>query len=203
MNKTFKESKYFPHIDGLRAFAVIAVIIYHYNENLLTSGLLGVDIFFVISGFVITKYLAGIEISNWPLFLKNFYARRIKRLFPALFFCVVSSALALTFLTSSPSPEIFFTGAFSLLGAANIFLYFNAADYFATDSTLNAFTHTWSLGIEEQFYLFYPIIFGLLGLNAITSSNKIKLTLFATLIFISFLLKIYPIFTKHEMGTST
>jgi len=160
-----KIPKHLPHVDGLRALAVTAVIVYHYFEQWLPSGYLGVDLFFVISGFVITGYLRRTNDSSWPSLLSEFYVRRLKRLLPALLFCVLLTSFAIIMLTIRPSETLFQTGATALLGFSNIFLFSQSSDYFSLDSSLNAFTHTWSLGVEEQFYLFYPLLFLILGLS--------------------------------------
>lgn len=162
---------YFPHIDGLRALAVISVIVYHFLPNALANGLLGVDIFFVISGFVITGLITRSEKEH---FMLNFYWKRLKRLAPALVACVCITSLCFLLLTTRPSQDIFQTAASSILGLSNIFLWFNSADYFALDTSLNPFTHTWSLGIEEQFYFIYPLLLLCLGANkqSAKSDNK-------------------------------
>lgn len=139
------KSRYRPEIDGLRAFAVVAVIINHFNKDLLPSGYLGVDIFFVISGYVITSSLAGRQSRNFLDFLTGFYARRIKRLMPALVvFILITSALIRLF---NPDPgSALDLGWRSLFGISNIKLYQTSTDYFAQSTALNPFTHTWSLG---------------------------------------------------------
>jgi len=185
--------KYLPHVDGLRALAVIAVIVYHYVEQWLPSGYLGVDLFFVISGFVITGYLRRADASNWLALLGEFYARRLKRLLPALLFCVLLSSLALVMLTIRPAAELFHTGATALFGFSNIFLFLQSSDYFSLESSLNAFTHTWSLGVEEQFYLFYPLLFLVLGLahnkqGQGDKSGSFWLILLTVISFISFIM---------------
>ncbi|XDD41535.1 acyltransferase family protein [Leptospira sp. WS60.C2] len=153
---------YRKEIDGLRAFAIIAVILNHLNRALCPNGYLGVDLFFVISGFVITKSLMERETSSLVSFLHQFWIRRVKRLLPALSFTVVVSII-ITFLfsshESSHSTMSIETGLVSLVGMGNLYLANLATDYFSTTAELNAFTHTWSLGVEEQFYLFFPFLF--------------------------------------------
>lgn len=155
--------RYLPEIDGLRAVAVIAVITNHFVEDWMQSGFLGVDIFFVISGFVITSYLREVRPAGWKEYLSEFYARRIKRLFPALVVYVLLTNIFFLTLTTTQSPELFRTGGLSLLGLSNIYLFLTSTDYFSLDARLNPFMHTWSLGVEEQFYLLFPAIFALAG----------------------------------------
>jgi len=152
---------YRPEIDGLRAFAILAVIINHFNKDILPSGYLGVDIFFVVSGYVITASLSGRESKNFGDFLSGFYERRIKRLVPALvLFIVIINALS--WLLMAPDGV---GGAIStrssltaLIGLSNLYIYKQATDYFSVTAELNPFLHTWSLGVEEQFYLLFPLI---------------------------------------------
>jgi peptidoglycan/LPS O-acetylase OafA/YrhL len=154
-------SSYRPEIDGLRAIAVLAVIAFHFNEHLLPSGFLGVDVFFVISGFVITASLARHQDSDWRPFLLGFYARRIKRLIPLLMTCVLVTMLVGAFVISPGSDEFkatWTTGIAALFGVSNITLQAQQSDYFASSTALNPFTHTWSLGVEEQFYFLFPIL---------------------------------------------
>ncbi|MEY4806443.1 MAG: hypothetical protein RLZZ206_832 [Cyanobacteriota bacterium] len=170
------KSRYRPEIDGLRAFAVIAVIINHFNEDWLPSGYLGVDIFFVISGYVITSSLSGRESRNFGDFLSSFYERRIKRLVPALaVFVLVASILICLF---NPNPGVAIrTGIRSLFGLSNLYLFRQSTDYFAESTQLNIFAHTWSLGVEEQFYLLFPFLIWFSGFGR--KSNNGARNLFA------------------------
>ncbi|MFT3856389.1 MAG: acyltransferase family protein [Aquabacterium sp.] len=149
-------------IDGLRALAVVAVIIHHFSKSLLPGGYLGVDVFFVISGYVITASLFERRSDGPVSLLIDFYARRVKRLLPALvLFVVVSSALIVMV---NPAPEVTLkTGMLALFGLSNLYLVRQATDYFGDAASLNIFTHTWSLGVEEQFYLIFPLIVAATG----------------------------------------
>ena len=187
-------------IDGLRALAVVAVIINHIDANLIPSGYLGVDIFFVISGFVITSSLAGRTNTNLSTFLINFYVRRIKRLVPALVvFVLIMGILSALFL---PAPNVpLKTGMASLFGFSNIYLYLGTTDYFSDVNNLNPFLHTWSLGVEEQFYFIYPIIFWLFRPTIIATGKKSNLFILvmACLFTVSLLAFIY-IYSKNQIA---
>ena len=144
-------------IDGLRAVAVMAVILNHLDHSFLPSGYLGVDIFFVISGFVISASLSRNTHNNLGLFLLGFYARRVRRILPALITMVVISALAICLVDPNPGTSLL-TGIGAIFGVSNIYLVARLTDYFAASTDLNVFLHTWSLGVEEQFYFFFPIL---------------------------------------------
>ena len=150
-NKTTR-SPYFKEIDGLRAFAIILVIINHFNKDLIPGGYLGVDIFFVISGFVITSSLHNKKSKNFKDFLSRFYERLFKRLFPALVVFVLSISICVCLFNPFPSVALK-TGLSSLFGISNLYLLKQSTDYFAQSTQLNVFTHTWSLSVEEHFYI--------------------------------------------------
>lgn len=149
---------YQAHIDGLRAMAVLAVIANHIDRSLLPSGYLGVDVFFVISGFVITASLRAKHGDSFRAFLQGFFQRRVQRLLPALMLCVLVTGVLIALLDPQPRNSLM-TGISALFGVANLYLYQQSTDYFAPDAQSNAFMHTWSLGVEEQFYLLYPVLF--------------------------------------------
>jgi len=150
--------QYRPEIDGLRAVAVIAVIFNHIEARILPSGYLGVDIFFVISGFVITASLVSTSHVRLRSSLTRFYSRRARRLLPALAVFILITSLLICLVNPGPADTLQ-TGIFALFGASNLELMQRSTDYFAPSTKLNAFTHTWSLGLEEQFYFVYPVLF--------------------------------------------
>ena len=182
MSKSIKEnessiqSRYRPEIDGLRAFAVVAVIINHFNKGILPNGYLGVDIFFVISGFVITSSLYQRPSRNFKDFISGFYERRIKRLVPALSVFIIITSLAICLFDQTPGFSLK-TGITSLFGLSNIFLLQRSTDYFAESTELNVFTHTWSLGVEEQFYIIFPLLVWFSGFGRQTNNGARNLFL--------------------------
>jgi peptidoglycan/LPS O-acetylase OafA/YrhL len=159
VNATARTPSYFAHVDGLRAVAVLAVLLYHLTPGLLPGGFMGVDIFFVISGFVVTASLAGHRSESAGAFLAQFYSRRLARLVPALVtVLVVTTALYVLFV-----PRAWFNraaetvGQTAFWGISNWTLDRHVVNYFEPGAEFNPFTHTWSLGVEEQFYLIAPL----------------------------------------------
>jgi len=163
-NKISIKNLYRPEIDGLRAFAVVAVIINHFNKDILPGGYLGVDMFFVISGFVITSSLYQRPSENFRDFISGFYERRIKRLVPALSVFVLITSIAICLFQENPYQSLW-TGLTSLFGLSNLYLLDKTTDYFAQSTQLNVFTHTWSLGVEEQFYILFPLLIWFSGFS--------------------------------------
>ena len=155
--KTYKAttSKYRPEIDGLRAIAVAAVFIFHLNKNLLPGGYWGVDIFFVISGYVV--FLATSLRNTKKDSLALFYRRRIKRIIPAALICVVLSTI-LSIILIPPNSWTIDDAPWALIGAQNLALYLSSDNYFGVGADNNIFLQFWSLGIEEQFYVAFPIL---------------------------------------------
>ncbi len=166
-----RKLSYRTDIDGLRAIAVLAVIAAHLPENFLPSGFLGVDVFFAISGFVVTASLLNQQRTELPRLYVGFLSRRVKRLLPALAVCVVVTCSIV--LATDPFPQHSVqTGLAALFGIANIVLFFFELDYFSPSSIFNAFTHTWSLGVEEQFYVVFPIFAWFFYFRTKTTSFK-------------------------------
>ncbi|WP_292097216.1 acyltransferase family protein [Brevundimonas sp.] len=148
---------YRPEIDGLRAIAVLGVVLYHAFPTLLPGGFVGVDVFFVISGFLITGILVGETDTGWRSSLVHFYDRRVRRILPALIFMVgVVSAIALVAMAPGDL-RVFGRSLMSVAAFTSNQFFFQQTDYFSADANDNILLHTWSLGIEEQFYLVWPL----------------------------------------------
>jgi len=148
---------YRPDIDGLRAFAVLSVVLYHAFPNVVRGGYVGVDVFFVISGFLISSILFG-ELAEHKFSFAKFYGRRIRRIFPALAACLCA-VLAYGFVSLTPF-ELAQLGKHVFFGAgflSNIALW-SESGYFETAASQKPLLHLWSLGIEEQFYIFWPAL---------------------------------------------
>jgi len=152
---------YLPHIDGLRALAVLAVIVYHLEAAWLPGGFTGVDIFFAISGFVVSASVDRLPRVGSGAELLRFYARRLRRIAPALIACLLATALAsMLFIPVSWLSETSErTGRMAFFGLSNWVLATTGNDYFSPRTDFNPYTHTWSLGVEEQFYLLFPLLF--------------------------------------------
>ena len=164
---------YRPEIDGLRAIAVVAVMIFHFYAQLLPSGYLGVDVFFVISGYVITLALLRAKATNLRHLLLDFYANRARRLMPALGVFVLLSSILICLVNPVPSLTLK-TGLSALFGFANLYLLRQSANYFDSATELNIFTNTWSLGVEEQFYLLFPILLWITGIRQPSLASRRK-----------------------------
>ena len=164
-----KKRRYITGLDGIRAIAVIMVLAYHLKLALFKSGFLGVTVFFVLSGYLITGILISEVEEEGTIDLKNFWLRRIRRLVPA----VMSMAVVIIFVSAVVNRIIFTKGCkdflASVLGFNNWWQIFNKVSYFEAAGVTSPFTHCWSLAIETQFYLIYPLI--LLGIYKLAKSR--------------------------------
>jgi len=150
--------QYIPAIDGLRAIAVIAVMLYHLGISWIPGGFLGVDLFFVISGYVITRLLLDSIQERGGLDLRDFYMARIRRLLPPLVFMIVVTSIVVGLWAPDTSKKFLSDAPFSLFGGMNWWLVFNNQDYFESSGRPPLLQHTWSLAVEAQFYLLWPLI---------------------------------------------
>ena len=148
-----------PDIDGLRAVAVVLVVAFHCGISALGSGFVGVDIFFVLSGYLITSILVAEERTTGRIDFAAFYARRVRRLLPASALMLLVT-LAVCAMVMAPAELAFAAraGRATSLYLANYFFATNAADYFSADVKNNPLLHMWSLAVEEQFYVFWPLL---------------------------------------------
>ena len=149
--------KYRSEIDGLRSIAVIPVILFHAGFDLFSGGFVGVDIFFVISGYLITSIIIY-DLENNTFSILNFYERRARRILPALYFMIIISTIVGWFvLTPYFYRDLFQTITATSLFVSNYLLYLKSG-YFAPIAELKPFLHTWSLAVEEQYYVIFPIL---------------------------------------------
>lgn len=181
-------------IDGLRAIAVLLVVAFHVGVPRFESGFIGVDVFFVVSGFLITGILSKEADDRGTVRLSRFYTRRLRRLLPASSLTVLVTMLASFLLVSALSwRQIAETSAAAAVYASNLFFAREANDYFAADADSNPLLHFWSLAVEEQFYIVWPLLilglsklgsrarmFGLVVLTAASFAHSVMLTSAAT-----------------------
>jgi peptidoglycan/LPS O-acetylase OafA/YrhL len=187
----------------LRAVAVLAVMIFHLAPAALPGGFVGVDIFFVISGYVVTASLVGRQNQSLRQFILGFYARRILRIFPALLVCVfVVSIVAVVFIPpgswlGSTNRK---TAIYAIFGLSNYALIWSSDGYFSPRVEFNPFAHTWSLAVEEQFYLIAPAIvyFWLANRSQVGMRRVIPLAALVLLALVSCSVAAYDTFAKPE-----
>lgn len=165
-------STYRKDIDGLRAIAVLLVVAFHVGVPRFSAGFIGVDVFFVLSGFLITGILASEADERGTVRLGRFYTRRLRRLLPASSVTVLATMLASFVLVSALSwRQIAETSAAAALYASNLFFAREANDYFAADADTNPLLHFWSLAVEEQFYIVWPLL--ILGLSRLGRTARL------------------------------
>ncbi len=190
------EKRYISDIDGLRALAVIAVIFYHAGYKWVPGGFIGVDIFFVISGYLITRNIVfDIEHKNFSFFV--FYIRRARRLFPALFITLLVSLIVAYQLLSPTDLERFGQSLLYANMSLSNFFFMSESGYFDAGSNLKPLLHTWSLSVEEQFYLVWPFLL----VSLLWFRNKTIIIIFLLLSAIVSLLASY-IYTEIDPSIS-
>lgn len=169
-----QRSAYRPDIDGLRAVAVVAVVLFHLGFERLAGGFVGVDVFFVISGFLITRIIAG-KAAAGRFSFRDFYLARIRRIIPPLIATVAATFLAAAFVLTPDDFQRFARSAVGALTSTSNIIFYLEAGYWDTASELKPLLHTWSLGVEEQFYLFWPA--AVIGLLALSGQRRFALVL--------------------------
>ena len=152
------KSGYIPSIDGLRAIAVVAVILYHLNITWIPGGFLGVDLFFCISGYVITRQLLDSVAAKGGLDLREFYIARARRLIPALFFTLIGTSIIIALWAPDSVHRFVADLPYVLTGTENWHLVAIHQDYFSSIGRAPLLQHTWSLAVEAQFYLIWPLV---------------------------------------------
>lgn len=185
--RSAKKIRYMPGLDGLRAIAVIGIIIYHLNKQWLTGGFLGVDTFFVISGYLITSLLLKEYEDTGTINLKNFWIRRIKRLLPAVFALIVVVGIATLLLHPEHIVRVKHDMIAAIFYVSNWWYIAKDVNYFEQFSFM-PLKHLWSLAIEEQFYLFFPAV--LLLFMAIVKKKKNVILMFWIISLVSLLMMV-------------
>ena len=170
-----KKIKYLPSIDSLRAIAVIAVIIYHIDANYLPGGFLGVDLFFVLSGYLISSLIIKEYKNTGTVNLYNFYVRRARRLLPAVYFMITVILIIITLFNGVLLKKSYLDALFGYIYSSNWWYIFHKLDYFDSFGSQSPFKHLWSLAIEEQFYMFFPLIFLIFNRKSKANNGNNKL----------------------------
>ena len=175
--------KYRKEIDGLRGIAIIPVILYHLNIPFFSGGYIGVDIFFVISGFLITSIIHN-NIKEKKFSLMDFYERRLRRIIPILYIILILSIPFILINFIEADSRNFFESLFAVVTFSSNFLFWlEEGEYFTTENSLKPLLHTWSLSIEMQFYIIFPLIIIILE-----KVKKLKIIIISSICFFSFLI---------------
>ena len=169
------KSKYLPSIDSLRALAVLAVIIYHVDVNYLPGGFLGVDLFFVLSGYLISSLIIKEYKKTGSVNLYNFYIRRARRLLPAVYFMITVGLVVMVLFNEVLLRKSHLDAIFGYIYSSNWWYIFHKLDYFDSFGAQSPFKHLWSLAIEEQFYMIFPLIFLLVNRKKKSKDGTYKL----------------------------
>ena len=169
------KSKYLPSIDSLRALAVLAVIIYHVDVNYLPGGFLGVDLFFVLSGYLISSLIIKEFRKTGTVNLYNFYIRRARRLLPAVYFMITVGLVVMVLFNEVLLRKSHLDAIFGYIYSSNWWYIFHKLDYFDSFGAQSPFKHLWSLAIEEQFYMIFPLLFLLINRKKKSKDGTYKL----------------------------
>jgi peptidoglycan/LPS O-acetylase OafA/YrhL len=185
-----------PDIQGLRGVSVLAVMIFHLGVRL-PGGFVGVDVFFVISGFLMTGIIAQEFTERRTLSFAAFYSRRIRRIFPALLVMILATtALGYVLLLPGDYKELAQSGLYAALSLGNVFFYLSTG-YFDIPAESKGLLHTWSLGVEEQFYLIWPLV--MVGLLSVTRGRRAAMAwLLVSVVGAGFLVSVYGVLTNPK-----
>lgn len=189
-------SKYRRDIDGLRAVAVLPVVFYHAHVPPFSGGFVGVDVFFVISGFLITQIISG-EIDDGRFSIVNFYERRVRRIIPSLFTVLIACTITFALVFMPQDLEAYARSLMATLAFASNILFSTEAGYFAAPSVTKPLLHTWSLAVEEQFYIFFPIFLVLLA-RFWPRSRRHRPYIILAVLAVSFAMNAYFIYHRPE-----
>jgi peptidoglycan/LPS O-acetylase OafA/YrhL len=189
------ESRYRPDVDGLRAVAIVSVVLYHYGFWPFTGGFAGVDMFFVISGFLITGLIHR-EMAEGHFSIRHFYERRIRRIFPALFAMLAAATVAATIVLFPSDFERYADSLFATAFFASNFEFWREVGYFDVGAEWKPLLHLWSIAVEEQFYLVFPALLLLIG----TGSRPRLLIVTSTLFVLSLAFSIWAV--AHAPSTA-
>lgn len=190
-HQSITHPKYRPDIDGLRAIAIISVVIFHAFRDYFKGGFIGVDIFFVISGFLIsTIVFTSLEQNRFSII--EFYVKRIRRIFPALIFTLLISIIFGWFVLFTDEYERFGKHLTGGIGFISNFIFWQESGYFDSTSETKPLLHLWSLAIEEQFYLFWPLLMAFLWKSNIGFLKVISLIAIISFVFNIYLLDNHP-----------
>ena len=187
--------KYRPDIDGLRAIAVLSVIFFHTGISGFSGGFVGVDVFFVISGYLITSIILK-DIKSGEFSIARFYERRIRRIFPPLFTVITFTVVVSAFLFDSNSFESFGRSITATTFFCSNVLFWKESGYFDASSITKPLLHTWSLAVEEQFYIFFPLL--LIGITRFSKNRYLQWIVGISLV--SLMMSIIGVYT-HQVIT--
>jgi parallel beta-helix repeat protein len=180
------DRRFRPDIQGLRALAVALVVLYHAHVPWVTGGYVGVDVFFVVSGFVITGLLLRERTDTKSTSMLGFYARRARRILPAATLVIVATVVASYYwLGFIRGDQVASDGRWASVFLANLHLILVGSDYFAATSAISPLQHYWSLAVEEQFYIVFPALFALTALRSRSNVLRQRLTIVFTLVIVA------------------
>jgi peptidoglycan/LPS O-acetylase OafA/YrhL len=181
-----RPSKYRPDVEGLRAVAVALVVLNHAGVSRLGGGYVGVDVFFVISGFLITGLLVREQETKRRISIVSFYARRARRILPASCFTIVATVITSYFVLGSVrANDVANDARWASVFAANVHFGFESVSYFARGNGPSPLQHFWSLGVEEQFYVVWPLFLIVISLLAKNTSFRAKATVLLSVILVA------------------